>query len=366
MNKRKYSLLVFLIFPIIIPPVFAQTIQPPYDSNYVFLDLGSVPGVPPSYGGLTLDINDLNKLLIGGSANTAGGLIYSIDVVRDGNDHIIGFSGIAVPVIAGGFNNGGLAYGPGDVLFYSRYIINELGQVEPGSAVTNKIIPLTPLGVAVSTGGLNFVPPGFPSAGNLKINSWSGGQWYDVTLTPDGGGTFDINTIVNIPASTLPGGPEGFIWVPPGSPDFPDPSMLVSEWSAGNIAAYEIDGNSDPIIATRQTFMSGLSGAEGAFIDPLTGDFMFSTFGGGDRVVIVQGFLPPPPPPPPTVVGGELLPIDTTALLLVAVQSPTLWWISGLLSAVGVGAFLFTRNPNNTRNVKVILQDYLDKFVKTD
>jgi hypothetical protein len=66
------------------------------------------------------------------------------------------------------------------------------------------------------------------------------------------------------------------------------------------------------------------------------------------------------------VVGGEFLPIDNTVLLLTAVQSPTLLWISGLLSVVGVGAFLFTRNPNNTRNVKVILQDYLDKFGKTD
>jgi len=66
------------------------------------------------------------------------------------------------------------------------------------------------------------------------------------------------------------------------------------------------------------------------------------------------------------VVGGTLLPIDNTVLLLAALQSPTLWWISGLLSAIGVGAFLFTRNPNNTRNVKVILQDYLDNFGKTD
>ena len=29
----------------------------------------------------------------------------------------------------------------------------------------------------------------------------------------------------------------------------------------------------------------------------MTGDFLFSTFGGGDQVFIVQGFLPPPPPP---------------------------------------------------------------------
>ena len=36
------------------------------------------------------------------------------------------------------------------------------------------------------------------------------------------------------------------------------------------------------------------------------------------------------------------------------------------LAVLGVGAFLFTRNPNNTRNVKVILPDYLGKFGKTD
>ena len=36
-----------------------------------------------------------------------------------------------------------------------------------------------------------------------------------------------------------------------------------------------------------------VSGAEGAAIDPLTGDFLFSTFGGGNQVIVVQGFLDP-------------------------------------------------------------------------
>jgi len=345
--NKLFPLIVFsvlLLVPAGAQNVFAQTIEPPYDSNYVFIDLGPVPGLPVPYGGLTLNINDPNELLIGGSANSGAGMIYAIDVVRDGSNHIIGYSGVAVPVIGGGFNNGGLTFGPGDVLFYSRYSINELGQIKPGSAITDKIIPLTPLGVTVSTGGLNFVPPGFPSAGNLKINSWPSGDWYDVTLTPDGGGTYNINTLVNVPGSTLPGGPEGFIWVPFGSPDFPNPSMLVSEWSAGNIAAFEIDGNSDPVIATRQTFMSGLSGAEGAFIDPVTGDFMFSTFGSGDRVVIVQGFLPPPPPEPepPQAVAGEIIPIEITSLLLAGAQSFS-WMIPLVVSVLGIGLFVVSR-----------------------
>ncbi len=60
-------------------------------------------------------------------------------------------------------------------------------------------------------------------------------------------------------------------------------------------------------------------------------------------------------------VGGELISLDTTALLLAGVQTPMAWMMYAF-SAIGIGAFLFTRNTNNIRNVKVILQDYLDRF----
>lgn len=65
------------------------------------------------------------------------------------------------------------------------------------------------------------------------------------------------------------------------------------------------------------------------------------------------------------VVGGEIIPIDSTSLLLAGAQTPIAWMMYAF-SAIGIGAFLFTRNQNNVRNVKVILQDYLDKFGKTD
>jgi len=63
-----------------------------------------------------------------------------------------------------------------------------------------------------------------------------------------------------------------------------------------------------------------------------------------------------------TVVGGELLPIDSTALLIAAAQSPAAWMTSITFAIIGVGAYIFTRNPNNMRNIKVILRDYLDRF----
>ena len=50
--------------------------------------------------------------------------------------------------------------------------------------------------------------------------------------------------------------------------------------------------------ASRRVLLSGLSGAEGALIDPVTGDFLFSTFNGGNQLVRVSGFVAPPEPVP--------------------------------------------------------------------
>jgi len=81
--------------------------------------------------------------------------------------------------------------------------------------------------------------------------------------------------------------------------------------------------------------------------------------------ILLSGFDDPrcdtTPPPPPTV-GGEFLQIDSTALLLAAAQSPAAWLSSLALVAIGIGAFVFTRNPSNMRNIKVILRDYLDRL----
>ncbi|MFQ6026904.1 MAG: hypothetical protein ACE5Q6_05240 [Dehalococcoidia bacterium] len=278
-------------------------VEAPFDSDYVNIDLGSVPGLPTPYGGLTFLAGDPDTILIGGNANNADGLLYSIGVVRDVDNHITGFSGSATFFADAANNDGGVVYGPGGVLFLARYPNNEIGQTKPGSAITDKIVDLTPLGVTPSPGGLNFVPAGFPGAGQLKSVSWAGGQWYTLAYAADGTGTFDITGATL--ETTITGGPEGLVYVPPGSPVFDDLGLdlLVSEWSAGNVVAYGIDNNGDPIPATRTVFISGLSGAEGAVIDPLTGDFLFSTFEGGDRVVVVQGFEAPPPPTGTIIIG---------------------------------------------------------------
>lgn len=273
----------------------AQSLAPAFAAKYTLNDLGSIPGVPPLYGGLTFKQGDPNTILIGGNANDEPGALYAVPLLRDADNTIIGFAGEATYFADAAWNDGGVAYGPDGVLFTSRWPVNQLGQLKPGSTTTDKIIDLAPLGIAQSHASINFPPSGFPGFGRVKLCSWPGGEWYDAELAPDGMGTFDLINITQITESTLPGGPEGFAYVPFGSPGFTHPAMLVSEFSAGSVSIYQLGANGDPIAVTRQDFITGLTGAEGAAIDPLTGDFVFSTFGGGDRLIVVSGFEIPAP-----------------------------------------------------------------------
>ncbi len=61
--------------------------------------------------------------------------------------------------------------------------------------------------------------------------------------------------------------------------------------------------------------------------------------------------LPSPPsstcPPPPATVGGEMLPLDTTSLLLAGAQTFS-WMIPVVLSVLGIGLFVVSRKSENS------------------
>jgi hypothetical protein len=282
----------------------AQTVAPAYAGQYTIIFNANLPGVTTPYGGINFLPTDPNTLVLGGSANNAAAQVFSLPVIRGAGNHITGFGAATVFTNAngtGGGIDGGLVFEPGSgVELYTSFADNTLGEVKPSSFVPNggtgvpdKLVSLTGLGVSSSVGTLQYVPAGFGAAsGKLKIASYSGGDWHDMTLTPDGSGTFNVavgpTTFTNVGAQN-----EGIVYVRAGNPDFGSNSTLVSEYGAGRVSAYQVDANADPLGGSRQDFITGLSGAEGGIIDPLTGDFVFSTFGGGNKVVIISGFTAP-------------------------------------------------------------------------
>jgi hypothetical protein len=266
----------------------AQTIAPQYASNYAIVNLGSVPGVPGPYGGVAVSPTDTDLLLIGGSANNANGAIYSIRVRRNQCGNITGFIGTAQRLCSAPQIDGGLIVTSDNVILTTRYPDNGINMIKPGSTAPDKIVSLTPLGVASSTGSLTIVPDDQPGAGRLKIASYNASLFYDAALSPDGSGTYNVSAVTQ--TANIGGGPEGIAYVPANSPLFPVPALLIAEYGSGRISAWDINTTGDPIPNTRRDFITGLGGAEGAFLDITSGDFIFSTFGGGDRVIVVQGF----------------------------------------------------------------------------
>ncbi|HVK03130.1 MAG TPA: PEP-CTERM sorting domain-containing protein [Armatimonadaceae bacterium] len=272
----------------------AQVLGAEFASAYTLVDLGPAAGVPTSYGGLVVKAGDPNTLLLGGAANTAAGAIYNVGLVRgmvDGVNRITGLTGTATQFATAPNIDGGLSYGPGGVLFYTGYSNNVIGQIRPGSTAPDKIINLSGLGISSSVGALQFIPAGFPGAGKMIIGSYNANNYYTADLVADGVGTYNLANVTNI--GNLPGGPEGIIFVPVGSPGFTSPSILVSEYTSNRVSAYTLDLNGIPLLGSRRDFITGLTGAEGANLDPFSNDFLFSTFGANNRVVSVRGFSAP-------------------------------------------------------------------------
>ena len=185
------------------------------------------------------------------------------------------------------------------VLFVTRYPVNQLEQSKVGSSAPDKVVDLSPLGVVASTGSIGFVPPGFPGAGSMKIVSVTDGGWYHADFVPDGSNTFDI-TAASLRANIV-GGPDGIAFVPPGSPVFPSNSVLIALYGLGKVVTAPLDANGDPILANAQDVLQQLGHADGACIDPVTGDFLFGSFSAQGQLIRVSGFEAPTPTPTATV-----------------------------------------------------------------
>jgi len=282
------------------PPIPAGPdvlLAPEFAEFYKTYELGQVPGIPTDsrLGGCAISNEDPNILLVAGDSETATGKVWAIEVVRGNCDHIVNFKGIAQVVAETPYVDANLALVESGLMFYTAWPVNQISQLLPGQMAPTVTTDMAALGVENSVSGLGFVPPGFADAGGMRTITWPGGKWYHLDRTANGN-TFDLANAQQI--TSLLFGPGGFAYVPDGSPGFEVDHLIVSEWSAGTVGVYQVDAQGDPLPESRKDFYLDFPSPWGAYFEPLTGDFMFLTWGAGqDRIYIVQGFEPPPPIP---------------------------------------------------------------------
>jgi hypothetical protein len=127
--------------------------------------------------------------------------------------------------------------------------------------------------------------------------SWPAGRWYHVDTAEDAG-LLAVSAATQ--TATLPNNPGGFAYVPAGSPGFDAQAIIVAEWVAGDpvldrVVVYDADDLGDPRVDTRREFFARFPRPWGAYFEPVTGDYLFLSWGTGeDHVYLVQGFVPPP------------------------------------------------------------------------
>ncbi|NTW23617.1 MAG: T9SS type A sorting domain-containing protein [Lentimicrobium sp.] len=314
-----------------------QNLTPEFvTAGYTLTDLGSIDLLPSQYGGLTIRPEQPNTLYIGGSANTSGGGLYTVALTRDPESkHITGFGGSAVLYTEAPNNDGGIFFAQNGTLLFTRYSMNELGQVLPNNSYIGT--PLTAYGVASSVGALAFVPAGYPGAGGLVFSSYSASIMYNVPYTIDISGQYLLsNQIAEVDISDVASGPEGIAYIPAGSAAFPNLSMAISSYGNGTVVVFEVGDYGLPVPSSSREMVTGLTGAEGALIDPLTGDFLFSTFGGGNKVIRISGFTKPSSvneKPLSNTAGFSLFPNPTEGYFKLDLVNPV---TSGLISVFNI------------------------------
>lgn len=292
---RKTGILLLLsLLMMFFPRAGAQTLTPEFETaGYTLTDLGSIENLPAQYGGLTIRPSQPNTLYIGGSANVGSGALYTVPLLRDPvTNQVTGFGGPATLLYNTPDIDGGVFYAPNGTLLFTRYNMNEIGQILPDNTYISS--PLSPLGVMTSVGSIALVPGGYPGAGNLIVVSYNAAVVYNLPYAIEASGLYTFSSkTAEISISETASGPEGIAYIPAGSLAFPNLSMAISSYGSGKVMVYEVGEHGLPVPATAREMVVGLSGAEGALIDPITGDFLFSTFGGGNKVVRISGFKKP-------------------------------------------------------------------------
>ena len=271
---------------------------PAFGSLYSVYELGPPPGVPGPLGGCVILSSDRSTLWIAGASESTGGGLYRIKIRRDACNHLVGYDGAATKVATTPYIDANLLEVAGGSILYTGWPVYELSQIRVGATAPLYTLDLRTRGqTGSSAGGLGVVPRALAGGGGLRMVGWPDGQWHALNHSIDAG-VYSVASVAPVPGVVLPNGPGGFAYVPSGSPGFPIQSVIVAEWSVDRVGVYEVNGQGNPLPATRRDFFTRFPKPWGAYFEPETGDYLFLTWLGGgvatDSVFVVQGFAKPP------------------------------------------------------------------------
>jgi hypothetical protein len=275
-------------------PVNGQTLGPDFTgAGYEITDLGEPPELPDSHGGLAIRQDQPNTLYVAANAEFSYAAVFTVTLIRDPNsNHITGFEGPVTHFVNAPNVDGGLTFTPDNSLLYSQYPNNSIGETWPDTSAVSTAI--TPFGISPSTGGLAFIPAGFPGSGALAVTSYNGSRIYRLPFSVDSAGLYsfsDTTASEDLSGSAL--GPEGLAYVPLGSALFPVPSMAICSYYENEVWVYDVAQDGLPDTSTARILISDLGEAEGVVVDPVTGDMLFTTFLGSPHVFLLSGFHNP-------------------------------------------------------------------------
>jgi hypothetical protein len=296
-----------------------------FEKLYEVFDLGTIPGVGDArLGGCALKPGDDNKLLFVWDSERPTSAIAEIGIARDACGHITGFVGAPKALVTIPYADANIVVNADGNLMVSQFPSAKVSQVDTKSWTVTDSWSLTPTITPVSEpwdpsmespGGLNLVPSNISGVPTLRALTYPMGSWLKLGISnkPGDSRLFALDSVKKSSVA-LPNAPGGFAYVPSGSPGFSKPAILVTEWLRGDpstftppltkyvpeteeIPAYELDAAGDPVVATRRVFFSAFYRPWGAYFEPVTGDYMFLSWGTSpDRIVQVRGFAKPLPP----------------------------------------------------------------------
>lgn len=228
--------------------------------------------------GATAEICDLqfsadgNTAFISSDCEDEESEVLSASVMRSSSGDVVGF-GAFTSVFAEESIDSGLQFGPGTDTFF--YWIEDTGIGQRPAGGPQEIV--APTDYSFDYGGLVFIPPGYPNAGDLLHSSYEQGIVFLHAVTPDGDGTFTVSAGSSVWAD---------LTTSVGTDVIGDIEILTQGPLAGNalVALYDTDDSLGliPISAAGtpargggveiDVFASGTSNTWGVEQDPTTGN----------------------------------------------------------------------------------------------